>query len=438
MKRANLAAILMSTGLLLGTAAVRADDAPLPTAATQQAPPPRTWVDPDTGHRIWRLSDQANSGPIYFNCNAYTPDGRDMVYLAPDGVRLLNLATRASRVVAPAGARVIQVGRASRTLYIGTQPEPGGEAAGLYAVNLDTADRRRICDLPKRGRIDGINADETLGIGYYIVGTAGHDYGEGAVKPAGLSGPMVQPLNKGKMMQERLDAHLPMVLFSADLKTGAQKILLNSTDWLNHILCSPTDPTLVMYCHEGGWTQVDRIWTIRTDGSHDQLMHGRTMAGEIAGHEFWGQDGKTIWYDLQRPVGEDFFLAAVDLASGSRRWYHLARDEWSIHFNVNADATLMCGDGGDAGQVARATDGKWIELFRPELKKVAGLNGPDFIQPGVLRSEHLVNMGRHNYRAEPNVRFTPDGTMVIYQSNAFGPSYLFGVEVGPASPPPAR
>ena len=24
--------------------------------------PPRTWVDKDTGHRVWRLTDEANSG----------------------------------------------------------------------------------------------------------------------------------------------------------------------------------------------------------------------------------------------------------------------------------------------------------------------------------------------------------------------------------------
>ena len=34
------------------------------------------------------------------------------------------------------------------------------------------------------------------------------------------------------------------------------------------------------------------------------------------------------------------------------------------------------------------------------------LNEPTFWQPGVFKSEHLVNMAHHNYRAEPNVRFT--------------------------------
>jgi len=43
-----------------------------------------------------------------------------------------------------------------------------------------------------------------------------------------------------------------------------------------------------MYCHEGMWQKVDRIWLIHTDGTDNTLVHKRTMAMEIAGHEFWG------------------------------------------------------------------------------------------------------------------------------------------------------
>jgi len=61
------------------------------------------------------------------------------------------------------------------------------------------------------------------------------------------------------------------------------------------------------------------------------------------------------------------------------------------------------------------------------------LNGPDFWQPGVLHSEHLVNMSHHDYREEPNVRFSPDKKMVLFTSNMFGPSYVFGAEVAKAT-----
>jgi oligogalacturonide lyase len=65
------------------------------------------------------------------------------------------------------------------------------------------------------------------------------------------------------------------------------------------------------------------------------------------------------------------------------------------------------------------------------------LDEPEFWQPGILHSEHLVNMAAHNYRLEPNVHFSPDKKLVIFTSNIFGPSYVFGVEVAKADNPPA-
>jgi oligogalacturonide lyase len=65
------------------------------------------------------------------------------------------------------------------------------------------------------------------------------------------------------------------------------------------------------------------------------------MNMEIAGHEFFAADGKTIWYDLQTPRGEDFFVAAFRDRHRARTWYHLQRDEWSVHFNVSPDGSLV-------------------------------------------------------------------------------------------------
>src|SRR5437764_4236052 len=226
------------------------------------------------------------------------------------------------------------------------------------------------------------------------------------------------------MMERRLAARIPLVLFAIDLKSARVTQLLHSTDWINHLLFSPTDPTLLMFCHEGPWHKVDRIWTIRTDGSQLTKIHNRTIEMEIFGHEFWGADGKTIWYDLQTPRGEDFWVAGFNLDTGKRTWYHLQRNEWSIHFNVSRDGTLFCGDGGDPGQVARAPDGQWIYLFRPELIKNRGKEDKTFVNAGVFHAERLVNMSKHRYRLEPNVSFTPDAKWVVFRSNMFGPTYV--------------
>ena len=55
-----------------------------------------------------------------------------------------------------------------------------------------------------------------------------------------------------------------------------------------------------------------------------------------------------------------------------------------------------------------------------------------FVQPGVLRSEKLVNMAKHTYRLEPNVTFSPDMKYIIFRSNMFGPTHVFAVEIAKA------
>jgi oligogalacturonide lyase len=389
-------------------------------------------VDPDTGHRVIRLTREPGSASLYFNQNGYTPDGKRLVYTHPDGISVLDLATRDSRQVVKGPARLIDAGRKNnRVYYI-------HDGAAHYS-DVDTGEARKIAGLPGRGSISTVNADETLLAGTYIEGD-GRDYNNRRpAQPSPSQRPaqghsLEQPRNKGQMMEERWAARLPMGLFTMNVNTGEVRTIHKANDWLNHLLFSPADPGLLMFCHEGPWHKVDRIWTIRTDGTQVKKVHTRTMAMEIFGHEFWSADGKTIWYDLQTPRGEDFWLAAYNVESGERTWYHLQRDEWSIHFNVSRDGKLFCGDGGDPGQVARAKDGQWIYLFRPELIENRGLKDKSFVQPGVLRAERLVNMSKHGYRLEPNVSFTPDQKWVVFRSNMFGPTYVFAVEVAKARP----
>jgi oligogalacturonide lyase len=391
-------------------------------ATVSTGEPPTSWIDPDTGHKVVRITREPGSASFYFNVNSYTPNSKEMIYTTPDGISVIDLSTWKTRSVVRGKVRAIVVGHKTPSVFY-IKPEE----QALYVTNVDTGETHKLAAVPRRGSIATVNADETLAAGTYIEGDSGQDYNSD--QKGEQSHPLLQPRNKGEMMQQRLAARLPLVLFTVDLRTGATKTLVHSTDWINHLLFSPADPDLLMYCHEGPWQKVDRIWTIHTDGTHNILIHKRTMFMEIAGHEFWGDDGKTIWYDWQTPKGQDFWLAGYSLETGKRIAYHMQRNEWSIHFNVSADKTLFCGDGGDPGQVAHAPDGEWIYLFHPETIKGDGVDTPDFIQPGVFHAERLVNMSKHNYHLEPNVSFTPDKKWVIFRSNMFGPTYVFAVEV---------
>ncbi len=446
----------------------------LPIAAqTAQTAPPKTWVDKDTGHRVWRLTDEPNSGGFYFNVNGYTPDHKTMIYTAPDGIHAMDMETEKTRLLVPNpprpadappgpggffrfGVHALVAGFKTNSVFY-TQTDPKTSVTSVYKSDVYSGEIRKLVDLPERHGIVCINADETLAAGTFDESNQpNQQYGQNASprpqQPSGSpdnrvaspeQGPHYQPPDKGLMMERRLAARLPLQLFTIRLEPGPNgekpgdiDVLLHSTDWVNHLLFSPADPELLMYCHEGPWHKVDRIWMIHTDGTHNTLVHKRTMANEIAGHEFWGLDGETIWYDWQYPRGEVFYLASYDLKTGKRTAIHMERDDWGIHFNLTKDLDIFCDDGGEPGQVARAKNGEWIELLHPKMMTVTAdtLNGPDFWQPGVFHAEHLVNMSHHNYREEPNVRFSPDKKLVLFTSNMFGPSYVFAVEVAKADP----
>jgi oligogalacturonide lyase len=374
-------------------------------AGLAQSEPPRDWIDRDTGHRVVRLSDEPGSQSLYFHQNAYTPDGAKLVITTPTGLATIDLKTRAIQKVLEGRVNLIMTGRKTGRAYYAKE-------GAIYAVDLNTRVSEKIATLPPRGSVASVNADETLLAGTITDGNV----------PAGRSN-----------LEQRLAARLPMQMFVVNIKTGAVTTILRSTDWLNHLQFSPTDPSLLLFCHEGPWHKVDRTWTIKADGTGLTQIHHRTMNMEIEGHEFFSADGRQIWYDLQTPRSEVFWLAGYELLTGRRTWYHLERSEWSVHFNQSPDGTLFAGDGGGPSSVAAPGNGQWIYLFRPQLvpdrTDNALPNAKDLIQPGVLRAEKLVNLAKHDYSLEPNVTFTPDMRWIVFRSNMLGPTHVFAVEI---------
>jgi oligogalacturonide lyase len=402
------------------------------TTRLPSAEPPSEWIDPDTGHRVIRLSQEPGSASLYFNQNACTAEGDKMVITTPGGIAAVNLKTREIETLVAkrpgTELKIIEVGRKSRQVYY---TEGTGSNVVVFAVHLDSRAKRQIGEVPAGGSVDAVSADESFLAGTLVVpGSKALSKADDVLKPD--SGE-----RKGEWMLRRFQARLPMQLFTLDTHSGEVRRFFSTTDWLNHVQMSPVDPTLLLFCHEGPWHLVDRIWTIRTDGSGLKSIQQRSMEMEIAGHEFFSADGQSIWYDLQTPRGEDFWVAGFEISTGARTRYHLQRDSWSVHYTLSPDGTLFAGDGGDKGMVAHAEDGKWIYLFRPEPVPVPAGPRPDaagLIKTGVLRAERLVNMSRHNYHLEPNVRFSPDGKWVIFRSNMFGPTHVFEVEVAKARP----
>ena len=389
-------------------------------SCARAAEPPVEWVEPATGHRVVRLSREAGSTSLYFHQNAYSADGKKLVLTTPGGLATVNLETREIEQVVAGRVGAMVTGRKTGQLYFTRD-------GAVFAADLETHAVREIAKVPAgagRGNMT-VNADETELV---VV----------AADAAGSAVPRVAPAGEsGGLLEAHWAAGQAMMICTVQLATGEVRVIHRENDWTNHLQCSPTDPRQIMFCHEGPWHFVDRIWTVRDDGAGLRLMHRRTMAMEIAGHEFFSPDGKAVWYDLQTPKSGVFWLAGVELATGARTQYHVERGEWSVHYNVSPDGRFFAGDGGGPGSVANRTpdgraleqpgNGQWIYLFHPKL--AAGAASNDLIKTGWLEGERLVDLSKHNYDLEPNVTFTPDGKWIVFRSNMHGATHTYAVEV---------
>ena len=403
------------------------------SVVSPQESSPKDWIDKDTGHRVVRLTDDAGGSTLYFHDNAFSPEGDRLMFSTPNGIAIVDVATigttgaRLEVVTSRPQARGAYFARRTREIYYN-----GGSGGALAAVNIDTKQTR---DVPHARGL--VNADETLSV---IKNANASDPGGKYPRPPAR--PIVRQLQRmfpGKTMEDltpdqrysvskedglaarALNPSLQSFVFT-NVMTGESRETGFQYGDLNHLQFNPVDPNLLLYCHEGTWHELDRTWTIRTDGSQARLMHQRTMDMEINGHEWWSWDGKTVWFDLQTPRSQDFWIAGVNMETGRKIRYHLQRAWWGVHFNSSRDDTLFASDGGDASQVAYATDGMWINLLRVQAN-------------GTVAREQLVNMARHNYvtgrgGVEPNVHITPDKKWVVFTGEfARGQRHVYAVEI---------
>jgi oligogalacturonide lyase len=371
-------------------------------------PMPAQWIDQETGHKVVRLVNrEGDNASFYFNNKPFVPqagsEGDLMVFYGKvgNGWQLFSLNLKTSKT-----EQLTSREKVSGEMVCAKTREAFYQSGdSVFAVNVNTHKTRFIYAFAPgfKGRVGTVNANGTF---MACVKSTGDQELEILAKYP----------DKHDFFNRIYDAHIQRTLYVLDVEHKLLKQIHQENEWTNHLLFSPTDPDNLSYCHEGPWEKVDRIWNINIKTGQNKLLHKRTMVNEIAGHEFFSPLGNTEWFDLQKPKGQTFFLAGINMQTGKEdRVYQMDRNEWSIHFNVTRDEQTFAGDGGDAGQVAKAPDGRWIYLFKPD--------GNHF------KSEKLVNMKNHNYHLEPNVHFSPDEKWVIFRANFEGYEDVYAVEI---------
>ncbi len=371
---------------------------------------PDTWIDMDTHHKVIRLvNNERDNLSFYFHNNPFIKN--KMVFYSSEQKAvsknnnkkdkqfyLIDLTsgniTRLTNHSSPLKGEIVSSLRNEIFFQI---------ADSVFSLNISTNKEKLLYVFPPdfRGEISTVNADGRL-----LGGFQATDKEREILK---------ENPDKHEYFNRIFEAGLPRTLFTIDIDNGILKKIFTDSAWLNHIQFSPKDPDILMFCHEGPWQKVDRIWLLNIRTGKTTLIHKRSMPMEIAGHEWFGKDGKTIWFDLQQPKGQSFFICGTDIASGKEKKYGLGRNEWSVHYCSSRNEDLFAGDGGDSASVAKSNDGKWIYLFFPKEDTIV--------------SEKLVNMKWHNYHLEPNVHFSPDGKWIIFRANFEGRENIYAVEI---------
>ncbi len=413
----------------------------------------KDWIDPATGHHVYRLSTENGSGNLYFHYNAYSADGKKVVFNSPAGIMAADLATKNAELIVPGVRAALETARKTNEVFY-------LQGSTTMAADLDTKKTRQVVAIPDGLRVACVSCDGSLFAGI-IENAADPDGNDKAAKPdkiasedqlsimfAGKKPEEITQENRlsadkenglAKRLNAVLQAQNPRCLFTLNAKTGEVKKFGYAYAWLNHLQFSPTDPNMLMFCHEGTWHETIRVWTINVaaDKPVAVAMHQRSMPMEIWGHEWWAPDGKSVGFDLQKPRSGNFFIGNVVLdkdaagnpLAGKETDYPIDRNWWGIHFAMDKGGKTYASDGGDPGQVSFAPDGQWINLLRVQ---------PD----GTIAREKLVNMAKHDYvtsasvpghtGVEPNVTFSPDGKYVIFCGTFDGAKHVYAVEVAKA------
>ena len=123
----------------------------------------RDWVDPDTGHRILRLSNDADSSSFYFHQNGYTGD--KLVFSTRSGLSTYDFRTKKIEQIVEGRTGGVVVGKTTGKVFY-------SKGESVYETDVKTKATREIV---KNGKLRtgsgfGLNADETLLAGSMVVG----------------------------------------------------------------------------------------------------------------------------------------------------------------------------------------------------------------------------------------------------------------------------
>jgi oligogalacturonide lyase len=181
-------------------------------------------------------------------------------------------------------------------------------------------------------------------------------------------------------------------------------LAVDSNVLISHAQFCPGDDDLILYCHEGPWHRVQRMWLVHRDGTGCRPLCTQAQ-GEGVGHEFWADGGRMVYfttYGGRAPQG----LWTLNRGGGAPRC--VLAGPTHAHGTASPDEDIFVVDEcfGDRDHLWVAYQGSW----QPRM----------LCQTGASWS---------NQKLHPHPRFLPTGKAVLFTSDRTGSAELYMVSV---------
>jgi oligogalacturonide lyase len=219
-------------------------------------------------------------------------------------------------------------------------------------------------------------------------------------------------------MREMFYRRPTSVVIRFDIVRRVPFVLWGDRQWISHVNISPVDPNIVLYCHEGPWHLVHRLWTAHADLDTVYPLIDQKVGLERIGHEFFTSSGRIgAQYSCRAKLGDPFELHGDIFinADGSdeRRYYYPYFRPAHIQMNVAESMAV-----GDRAQVRKdmKDNGKYMSLLKYE---------GDSVEVGLLC---LHGSSMKSQAAHPHPIFTRDDRHVIFSSDIGGKANVYMVQ----------
>lgn len=210
-------------------------------------------------------------------------------------------------------------------------------------------------------------------------------------------------------MYETFYRHPKSVVMRVNTEEKSAKAVWGENNWISHVITNPVNSDLIVFCHEGPWHLVQRLWVVNaaTHQVHPLLKTKKHF--ERAGHEFFTDQGRiAAQFGRRSDLDENWENSDVFIdADGSSKEEYFYPGPKPMHVQVSSNEKFGVGDGAYLKGGFKDAD-QFMSLIKYEDNQAK-----------------MKPLCRHNNSWEsqishPHPVFTPDDKNVVFNSDREG------------------